>query len=41
MKFKDWCICIAVSVLMLTVVVLVLMGIQAVVVDTGRQILGK
>jgi hypothetical protein len=41
MKLKDWCLCIGVSALMLAVIVMVMMGVQAVVVDTGRQILGK
>ena len=41
MSFKDWRIYIGVTVITLAVVVIVMVGTQAVVVDTGRQILGK
>lgn len=36
--FKDWLLIIAVSALTLIVVVTVMMGIQALVIDTGRAI---
>ena len=41
MSFKDWCLIIGVSALTLAVVILVMVGAQAMLVDTGRQILGK
>lgn len=41
MNLKQWCQVIVASVLTLAVVVIIMAGLQAVVVDTGRQILGR
>lgn len=38
MKAKDWFVVIGVSLLTLTAVVLVMMGAQAIIIDTGRAI---
>lgn len=41
MKLKDWFLCVGVSILVLFVVVVVMVGTQAIIVDTGRAIIQK
>lgn len=37
MSLKDWCICIGCSALVLVAVVTIMMGVQAMFIDTMRQ----
>jgi hypothetical protein len=39
MSLKDWIKCVVVGVLTISVVALVMMGCQALIIDTGRAIL--
>jgi len=38
-KINDWCMIIGVSAFVLFVVITVMLGVQAIVIDTGRAIL--
>lgn len=37
--FKDWCLIIGVSALILITTITVMMGVQAIIIDTGRAII--